>query len=209
MSATETIQAKTWLKPDQVKRVRSVCLTETFPTYLQQRNYTMITLLADTGLRVSELADLDVEDLNLDAGRPNIYLPSHKQKGRPGDGRVYLDDFGDVYSARDTLKQYLAGRWKEPENGALFPSRQSDRVTPRSVQRVVKQAAEAADVTPQVKSVAFQDDDPGPADVTPHTFRHSVAYRIIVEQGGRLEDVQRHLRHSSRETTDRIYSHLV
>ncbi|WP_241432442.1 hypothetical protein [Halogeometricum borinquense] len=36
-----------------------------------------------------------------------------------------------------------------------------------------------------------------------------MAYRIIVEQGGRLEDVQRHLRHSSRETTDRIYSHLV
>jgi integrase len=62
-------------------------------------------------------------------------------------------------------------------------------------------------VIPQKKSTV--DQDPTPSDVTPHTFRHSVAYRIIVEQGGRLEDVQRHLRHSSRETTDRIYSHLV
>ncbi|ELY23065.1 site-specific recombinase XerD, partial [Halogeometricum borinquense DSM 11551] len=195
MSTTETTQAKSWMKPDQVKRVRSVCLSETFPTYLQQRNYAMITVLADTGLRVSELVDLDVGDLHLDAERPHIYLPSHKQKGRPGDATVYLDDFGDVYSARDTLKQYLTGRWKEPENGALFPSRESDRATPRSVQRVVKRAAQAADVTPQVKSVATEDSEPSPEDVTPHTFRHSVAYRIIVEQGGRLEDVQRHLRH--------------
>lgn len=32
---------------------------------------------------------------------------------------------------------------------------------------------------------------------------------FIERGGGHLEDVQRHLRHSSRETTDRIYSHLV
>lgn len=210
MSTTETTQAKTWLKPVQVKDIRSACLSEVFPTYLQQRNYAIITLLADAGLRVSELIDLDVEDIDLDANRPHIYLPSQKQKGRPGDATVYLDDWGDTYSARDTLKQYLAGRWKDPESGALFPSRESDRMSLRSVQRVVKKAAQAANVTPQVKSVAYEaSGEPSPEDVTPHTFRHSVAYRIIVEQDGRLEDVQRHLRHSSRETTDRIYSHLV
>lgn len=124
---SETTQAKTWLKPRQVKEVRSACLTEAFPTYLQQRNYAIITTLADTGLRVGELVALDVDDLELDAERTDIYLPSDKQMGRPGDATVYLDDWGDVYNATDTLKQYLAGRWKDSE--ALFPSRQSARVT--------------------------------------------------------------------------------
>ena len=48
-----------------------------------------------------------------------------------------------------------------------------------------------------------------PADVSPHTLRHSVAYRIIQVDGGRLEDVQLRLRHANRQTTDQIYSHLV
>lgn len=209
MPTAETTQAKTWLKPDQVKAIRDACLTDAFPTYLQQRNYALVTLLADAGLRVSEAVALDVDDLALDGDRPHVYLPSAKQKGRPGDATVYLDAYGDAYQARNALKQYLAGRWKDTE--ALFPSRQSDRMSARSAERVVKQAAVAADVTPQVKSTVYEgtDDEAGPEDVTPHTFRHSVAYRIIVEQGGRLEDVQIHLRHASRETTDRVYSHLI
>ena len=48
-----------------------------------------------------------------------------------------------------------------------------------------------------------------PDDVTPHTLRHSVAYRIIQGDGGRLEDVQLRLRHKNRQPTDHIYSHLV
>ena len=51
--------------------------------------------------------------------------------------------------------------------------------------------------------------DGEPDDVTPHTLRHSVAYRIIQVDGGRLEDVQLRLRHANRQTTDQIYSHLV
>jgi integrase len=210
MSEHQSTQAKTWLKPEQVKGVRSACLSEAFPTYLQQRNYTAVTVLADAGLRVSELTALDVADLHLNAERPHIYLPARKQKGAPGDATVYLDDHGDTYNATDTLKQFLASRWKDPDSGAVFPSREGDRMSNRSVQRVVKKAANAAGVVPQVKSVAYGDgEEPTPDDVTPHTFRHSVAYRIIVEQGGRLEDVQRHLRHSTRKTTDRVYSHLV
>jgi integrase len=47
-----------------------------------------------------------------------------------------------------------------------------------------------------------------PAETTPHTLRHSVAYRVIREEGGRLEDVQLRLRHQNLETTDRVYPHL-
>ncbi|MFW6435612.1 MAG: hypothetical protein ACOCY1_04455 [Halovenus sp.] len=46
-------------------------------------------------------------------------------------------------------------------------------------------------------------------DVTPHTLRHSVAYRIVQVEGGRLEDVQLRLRHATLQTTDEVYSHLI
>ncbi len=52
-------QAKTWLTPEQIERIRDAYLSETFTTYLQDRNETLIVLLADTGLRVSELVALD------------------------------------------------------------------------------------------------------------------------------------------------------
>lgn len=45
-------------------------------------------------------------------------------------------------------------------------------------------------------------------ETTPHTLRHSVAYRVIREDGGRLNDVQLRLRHQNLETIDRVYSHL-
>jgi len=80
MNTDETTQAKRCLKPDDVKQIRSACLTEAFPTYLQQRNYAMVTLLADSGLRVSELVALDDDDLALDAERPHIYIPIRSRR---------------------------------------------------------------------------------------------------------------------------------
>jgi integrase/recombinase XerC/integrase/recombinase XerD len=47
-----------------------------------------------------------------------------------------------------------------------------------------------------------------PSDVTPHTFRHSVAYRMIREEGQRLIDVRDRLRHSSTQTTEQVYEHF-
>jgi len=86
-----------------------------------------------------------------------------------------------------------------------MPTRSSDRLTTRSLQRLVEKLATEADVRPQVAGGGVGE----PEDVTPHTLRHSVAYRIIQVDGGRLEDVQLRLRHANRQTTDQIYSHLV
>lgn len=52
-------QANTWLDPEQIETIRDACLSESFPTYLQDRNETIIVLLTDTGLRVSELVALN------------------------------------------------------------------------------------------------------------------------------------------------------
>lgn len=191
-----TGRARTWLKPEQVEQLRDECLTDTCPTYLQDRDEAIITLAYDAGLRAGELAGLDVDHVDLDAG--TIYLPTAIQKGSPPPATLDLD--------RDTvrtLRRYLRDRWKDTT--ALFPTRSSDRITTRSLRRLVEKLALAAPVQPQVAGGGSGEPD----DVTPHTLRHSVAYRIIQVDGGRLEDVQLRLRHANRETTDRIYSHLI
>ena len=189
-------RARTWLKPEQVDRLRDVCLTDAVPTYLQDRNEAIVALLYDAGLRAGELCALDVDHLDLDAG--TVYLPSRIQKGSPPPATLEL--------ATDTvrlLRRYLRDRWKDTD--ALFPTRSSDRLTTRSLQRLVEKLATEADVRPQVAGGGVGE----PEDVTPHTLRHSVAYRIIQVDGGRLEDVHLRLRHANRQTTDQIYSHLV
>lgn len=176
--------------------MRDACLTECFPTYLQDRNEAIVTLLYDAGLRASELVGLDVANLDLDGG--TIYLPTELQKGNQPPANPALD--------RDTvrlLQRYLRDRWKDPE--AVFPSRSSPRLTTRSLERLVKAIAVEADVEPQLASGGTGE----PEDVTPHTLRHSLAYRIVQTEGGRLEDVQLRLRHATLQTTDEIYSHLV
>jgi integrase len=130
-----------------------------------------------------------------------VYLPSEIQKGDPMPATLELGKWG-VDSTR-ALRRYLNRRWKETE--AVFPSRSSPRLTPRSLRRRVKRLAEIADVHPQLAEGGTGE----PEDVSPHTLRHSVAYRIIQVEGGRLEDVQLRLRHANLATTDQIYAHLV
>ena len=190
-------QAATWLTPEQIERVRDACLTDAFPNYLQGRNETIITLLADTGLRVSELVALDWDHVDLDADQPDLYLPGGIQKGTKRDAYLDLED----ETARQ-LRRYRNGAWKTTD--AVFPSRQSDRMSKTSVRRMVKRAAEVADVRPYVAGAGRGD----PSDVSPHTFRHSIAFRMIRREDKRLEDVMLRLRHSSIQTTDQIYGHL-
>ena len=200
---TTTQQAKTWLTPDQIQQLRNACLSSEVPTYLQDQREALVELLADTGLRRSEAAQLDVEHLDLEGSRSTVYLPGEIQKRLPNgdlreDATLELADQTAI-----TLRRYLRDRWKDPE--ALFPTRSSDRTTGKSINRAIKRLAEIAEVRPRKVGGGRGD----PEDVTAHSLRHSVAYRIIQVEGGRLEDVQLRLRHGSRRVTDQLYSHLI
>lgn len=195
-SATQK-QAKTWLDPEQIETIRDACLSESFAMYLQDRNETIIVLLADTGLRVSELVALDWEYLDLDAEPAELYLPSEIQKGNPG--ASYLDLAAET---RRQLRRYRNRVWKESE--ALFPSRQSARMTDRSVRSAVTRAAVEASVRPY----RIEGGRGEPHEVSPHTFRHSIAFRMIRREDKRLEDVMLRLRHSNLQTTDEVYGHF-
>ena len=118
-------------------------------------------------------------------------------------GWVKRDAYLDLSSetARQ-LRWYRSSAWKT--TAAVFPSRQSDRMSKTSVRRLVKKAAQKADVRPYVAGEGRDE----PEDVSPHTFRHSIAFRMIRLEDKRLEDVMLRLRHSSIQTTDQIYGHL-
>lgn len=202
-----TEQAKTWLTPAGVQELRNACLSSEIPTYLQAHREALLELMYDTGLRRGEVAGLNVEDLQLEGEQASVYVPGEIQKGLPNgelrrDATLRLSD-----QTRNALRRYLRDRWRDPapDSGPLFPTRSSERITGKSVNRAIKRLAEIAEVTPQRVGrgeATYQ-------DVTAHTLRHSVAYRIIQVEGGRLEDVQMRLRHRSRQVTDQLYSHLI
>lgn len=189
-------QAKTWLTPDQIEPLVDAAMT-TGPDYLQDRNETIITILADTGLRVSELVALDWDDVHLDVDDPHIYLPASKQKGDPGAASI---DLGS--QAARQLRRFERTRYKETD--AVFFTRQSDRASTRTIRNVVTDVATNAGVRPHLVDGGKGE----PEEITPHTFRHSIAYRMIRVEEKRLEDVQLRLRHKSRMTTENVYGHL-
>ncbi|WP_409025317.1 tyrosine-type recombinase/integrase [Halalkalicoccus salilacus] len=67
-----------------MEQVHDACLTDAFPNYLQGRNETIVTLLADTGLRVSELVALDWDHVDLNADPAELYLPCRGRRPTPG-----------------------------------------------------------------------------------------------------------------------------
>lgn len=195
------IRAKVWLEPDQVEAMRNACYDDEFAEYLQQRNDAILAVLYDTGLRVGELVQLDVEMLRDNRGA--LYVPAHIQKDYPTESSpsaVTMDLAGDTTR---TLNSYLSSRWKDVE--ALWPSRKADRISEQGVRYLLHDVAEAAEVRPYRVDGSRGDAD----DVTPHALRHSVAYRMLhEEEGNTLYDVRNRLRHRSIQTTERVYDHF-
>jgi len=199
-SQTETgSKPDAWLKPDQVDQMRTATVTNS-PDYLSLRNDSLIALMYDTGLRVSETVALDIDLLDFEEGI--LRLPSEIQKQFPTE---QSPDYVEMELASDTLRtleQFLSTRWKD--GNPVFPSRESDRMTTESIRNVVGRAARHADVRPYTLRGRGK-----PSDVTPHTLRHSVAYRMLsVKDGYTLYDVTKRLRHATIQTTEQIYSHF-
>lgn len=179
---------------------------ETMLAYLERYEYASIhhvtaTLLWHTMLRMGSVRALDVADhLDLDDGV--LALSADIQKDYPTDRTPSYTEIELADETVRTLRTYLAGRWKE--TAALWPSRQSDRLITESVRNVVREAAVGADVRPMTVTGGGD-----PEDVTPHTLRHSVAYRMLnVEDGRTFYDVRNRLRHATIQTTERVYDHI-
>ncbi len=149
------------------------------------RDRAILELLFSTGLRVSELCSLG-RDLNISGN-------SFPIRGKGDKVRVvFLSE-----DARAILKSYLNKRTDIDD--ALFiqlgknaSKAESLRLTPRSVERIVKQYAIRAGITRKV---------------TPHVVRHSFATDLL-ENGADLRSVQALLGHANISTTQ-VYTHVT
>jgi integrase/recombinase XerC/integrase/recombinase XerD len=194
------VRAKVWLKPQQVEALRSACYS-IGADYLQQRNEAIIALLADTGVRVGELVWIDVAMLRDENSA--LYLPTKVQKDYPNENEPAPATVELADDVARLLSSYLTNRWKDSK--ALFPSRSADRITTQGVRDMLHKIAAEADIEPYRLDGSRGD----ASDVTPHTLRHSVAYRMMnAEDGNTMYDVRNRLRHRSIQTTERVYDHI-
>lgn len=177
----------TFLHYDEVAR-----LVESIPldTETGLRDRAIIELLFSSGLRVSELVNLNRDHINLT--RREFMVRGKGQKDRP----VFVSA-----GAADRVQQYLSAR--TDSLAPLFlsysrrqaqPSLSGDfrRLTARSIQRMVAHYARLAGITKHV---------------SPHTMRHSFATDLLMN-GADLRAVQSMLGHSSISTTQ-VYTHVT
>jgi len=193
-------KAKVWLHPEQVEELRNA-VYECRPSYLQQRDDALIQLMYNTGLRVGELVQVNVEMLR--DGNSKMYLPASVQKDYPNENSPDPVTLSLSSDTTRTLSAYLNSRWKDTD--ALFPSRSADRMSTQAVRNMLHKVSETAGIRPyRIDGTRGE-----PEEVTPHTLRHSVAYRMMNhEEGNRLYDVRNRLRHRSIQTTERVYDHM-
>lgn len=153
-------------------------------TPLGLRDAAMLELLYATGMRVSELVEISIGGVNLEAGFVLI-------KGKGGKERVC--PIGEVAMVR--LRRYLEGGrpllLKGKESPYLFVNHRGGRMTRQGFWKLLRHYALAAGITKRV---------------TPHTLRHSFATHLL-ERGADLRSIQAMLGHADISTTQ-VYTHV-
>ena len=153
-------------------------------TELGLRDQAILELLYSSGVRLSELAALNMEDLNLETREAKVWGKGSKE-------RIVLLGGPAVQSLRHYLSTSRPELADAPTN-ALFLNKYGGRLSPRSIQKIVKKSARQATVNPKTHT---------------HSMRHTFATHML-EGGADLRVVQELLGHSSPATTQ-IYTHVT
>ena len=151
---------------------------------LEIRNRAVLEMLYATGARVSEVSDLKLTDLNLDAGYIRCFGKGSKERIVP---------IGEM--ARDCLTKYLnevrPALVKPASQSTVFFSRRGKRLTRDMIWRILKRYAGLAGIRGRIH---------------PHLLRHSFATHLL-EHGANIRYVQEMLGHTDISTTQ-IYTHV-
>ena len=141
----------------------------------------MILLMYSAGLRVSELLNLKVRDLELDKGYGYV------RNGKGGKDRLIILSKKLIPGLKRIIELQELN-----ENDLIFKSNRDKKYSQRTIQRIIKKACKRANIKRKIH---------------PHTLRHSFATHLI-ENGYDVTNVQALLGHKSPETT-LIYTHIA
>lgn len=178
-----------FLEPKEIEDLLSAPIKFNQKEAVAARDVAIMESLFSTGLRVSELCNLDRDQINLTRREFSV-------RGKGGKDRVVFIS----PSAASAISKWLSFRkdsakplfthfagTKDDEDGGEFM-----RLTPRSVQRLISKYSKIAGITKKV---------------TPHVLRHSFATDLLIN-GADIRSVQAMLGHSS-ITTTQMYTHIT
>ncbi len=166
------------LSPDEAVRLVEIAGTDPFSI----RDRALFELAYSSGLRLAELAGLDVERIDLKQGEVRVWGKGAKERIVPVGA-----------AARAALRAWISERAAIPrvDAKAMFVGRSGARITPRTIERRLAQWS--------VKQGL-------PQHVYPHMLRHSFASHVL-QSSGDLRAVQEMLGHASIASTQ-VYTHL-
>lgn len=146
------------------------------------RDKAMLELLYATGIRVSELVALDLDNLDLDSGY--LYIRESENNDRTIPIGTYALEYLSHY-----IKNYREKVLRDKEEKAVFLNFSGGRLTRQGFWKIIRQYAKESGID---------------KNITPHTLRHSFAVHLL-QNGADIKTVQELLGHSDISTTQMYY----
>jgi integrase/recombinase XerC len=172
----------TYLAVDDMFRLLDAVATDTL---LGQRNRAIFETIYSCGLRVSELAQMNVKDVDVAGGSVKVYGKGAKERMVP----IGKKALASIQAYRKRLQEQADVA--EDTDGPLFLNKNKGRLSARSIARILDKLARECGLA---------------VPVSPHALRHTFATHML-DAGADLRAVQELLGHKSLSTTQR-YTHV-
>jgi integrase/recombinase XerD len=171
------------LSVSQVEELLSEPTKQSTPEAI--RDKTMLEVLYATGMRVTELITLNVDDVNLDDGFIRCFGKGSKERLIPIHEQAIRDLIAYIQETRPQIARQ--------DEQALFVNMRGRRLTRQGLWLILKNYA---------KTLGIEN------EITPHTLRHSIATHLLHSGKMNLRELQEFLGHANISTTQ-IYTHLT
>lgn len=169
-----------YLSLEEAKKVLDIYINSTDP--IKIRDKAMLHLFLNSGLRLSELKNLNIEDLDLKNNKFTIIGKGNKE--RTGYlNNITKEALNDYLKVRDTLS---------PQTNTIFISRYGSKMSSTAIEKIVKLAYKKANIKNDNYCV--------------HTLRHTCA-TLLYRTGINIRTIQELLGHAQIDTTE-IYTHI-
>ena len=168
------------LDEEDIDKLLKIKLNDAF----SYRNKAMLELMYATGLRVSELVNLKIHDIDLDMALVQTMGKGNKERIIP------IGDYA-LYYIKEYLINYRDSMLKKEYNDYLFLNNHGKKMTRQGFFKILQKLAKENEIK---------------KDFSPHTLRHSFATHLL-NHGADLRSIQELLGHSDISTTQ-IYTHV-